>query len=398
MSRLLFDRQWTFTPGIAAHYYTPPEKKYLVDLPHDFSIGMPRDPNSRGGAHNGFFVGDVASWAVMTEDFAKPLDVVGYNYMYHRYGNDAKRYPDRLICGTETYPMAAFDTWEATEANPNVIGDFVWTALDYLGEAGIGAVRYESGEFFLGEYPWHQANCGDIDICGVKRPQSYYRDCVWGRSTEPYIAVYNPEHYGKAANITRWGWPDVKNSWTWDGFEGKPIVVDVYCMNDEVELICNGKSLGIKKAGKANKYITQFETVYEPGELTAIGYDNGRPVSRSSVRTASKPCAIRLTADKARLQAKFGELSYIKAEVIDENGYTVDNATNQLYFTVCGVGSLLAVGNSNPKSDESYIGNTRCAHNGWAMAVIRGDGHAGDIVLTVSGEGLQTAQLTIRVE
>jgi len=336
-------------------------------------------------------------WGELTCKFAEPLDVVGYNYLRHRYESDGKKYPNRLICGTETFPKEAFEYWNAVEAHPYVIGDFVWTALDYLGEAGIGHVWYNGEKAWLGDYPWHQAFCGDIDICGFKRPQSYYRDCVWGISKAPYIAVYKPQYYGKDHVISAWGWPDVVSSWTWPGFEGKPVKVDIYSADCEVELILNGKSLGRKAAGWENRYIASFELTYEPGTLEAIGYRNGEQVSHTVLKTAGAPAAIRLTPDRDKLKAQFGDLSYVTVEVLDAEGNVVHNADNELFFTVCGVGSLLAVGNGNPVSEEMYVGNRRRVHEGRAMAVVRASGEAGEILLTVSAEGLRPANLSIRV-
>jgi beta-galactosidase len=337
-------------------------------------------------------------WAVLTEKFAEPLDIVGYNYLLNRLEKDGIKYPNRVIAATETFPMEAFDGWDAVERLPHVIGDFVWTGLDYLGEAGIGHVWYNGEGTFCGGYPWNQAFCGDIDICGFKRPQSYYRDFVWGIGTVPYIAVYKPEFYGKEADISRWGWPDVVNSWSWPGFENKPVVIDVYSGGDEIELLLNNKSMGRKPAGKANKYLAKFETSYEPGSLTAVTYENGKEIYRSVLKTASKPAEIRLSADKDKLEAVWGDLSFVMVELLDKEGNMAHDAVNELYFTVSGAGSLIAVGNGNPKSDEMYVGAKRRIHEGRAMAVVRADGEIGKITLNVSAEGIPAVSVEIGVK
>ncbi|MEM2945948.1 MAG: glycoside hydrolase family 2 TIM barrel-domain containing protein [Thermoproteota archaeon] len=336
-------------------------------------------------------------WAEHSSRFAEPLDVVGYNYMLHRYESDGERFPNRVICGTESFPRMVYECWEAVEKLPYVIGDFVWTAIDYLGEAGIGRVRYEDDSSFLGQYPWHQAFCGDIDICGFKRPQSYYRDCVWGISKAPYIAVHKPENYGRKPRVSLWDWPEVVSSWTWPGYEGKPTIVDVYTTSHEVELFLNGRSLGRKPAGRANRHIASFQVVYEPGELVAVGYDKGVETSRSVLRTAGKPAGIRLKPDRSMLKAEFGDLSYVTVELVDAEGNICHNATNTVYFTVHGVGSIVAVGNSNPVSEEKYVGNQRRVHEGRAMVVVRSSGEPGEIVLTASADGVPPASITIQV-
>jgi len=302
----------------------------------------------------------------LSRTFADPLDVAGYNYMLSRYEKDHIKYPDRIICATETFPMEAFDCWDAVERLPYVIGDFVWTAIDYLGETEIGHVWYNGKKSFLGDYPWHQAFCGNIDICGFKRPQSYYRDCVWGISNAPFIAVHKPEHYGENAYISGCGWPVVVSSWTWPEYIGKPIIVDVYAINAEVELVLNGRTIDRKNAGKKNKYKASFELIYEPGELSAIGYDNGLENSRTKPKTAGSPSSLRLTPDRKSLNATFGDLSYVTVDLLDSEGNIAHDATNTIYFTVRGVGALLALGNGNPISEEMYTDNYRKVHEGKA--------------------------------
>lgn len=298
-----------------------------------------------------------------------------------------------MIFGSETYPMEALDYWDEVERLPHVIGDFVWTALDYLGEAGIGRFWYKERGGWLGAYPWHTAFCGDIDLCGFKRPQSYYRDCVWGVSKAPYIAVHRPAHYGEEPGRMMWSWPDVVSSWDWPGFAGRPAAVDVYCADDEAELFLNGRSLGRRPCGKENRYTASFDTVYEPGELIAVGYKDGAEHTRTVLRTAGAPAAIRLTPDRTAL-AGAGDLAYVTVEVVDAAGNVVHTAQPQLFFTVCGSGSLLAVGSSDPLSEEPYVGNTRRAYEGRAMAVVRAD-EEGKITLNAAADGLPAVSILL---
>lgn len=292
--------------------------------------------------------GEIDYFGKLSYEFVQPMDVVGYNYLLHRYESDGKKFPNRIICGTESFPKDIFDYWSAVEKLPYVIGDFVWAGIDYLGEAGVG-----NGWPYL--YPWSQAYCGDIDICGFKRPQSYYRDCVWGGSIKPYIVVHNPEKHGKVQNIPRWGYYNVIPSWTWPGWENKPTVVDIYSTDTEVELMLNNQSLGRKPAGKENRYTASFEVNYNPGELTAIGYRNGEETSRTVLKTAGAPSALKLTPDRNKIHAKQGDLSYVTVELVDKDGNIVPNAFNTVFFTVSGEGTLQAVGNSNPASEEMYV-------------------------------------------
>lgn len=341
---------------------------------------------------------DYDYWGELSFDYVKPLDVVGYNYLLERYKSDLDKFPDRVICGTESFPKDIFDYWSAVEDLPNVIGDFVWTSIDYMGEAGLGHVRYNGENGYLGGYPWHQAFCGDLDICGFKRPQSYYRDCVWGILKAPYIAVYKPQHYGEKAYLSLWGWTDVISSWSWDGFEDKPIVIDIYCISSEVELILNGRSLGKKSSGKANRFISTFETIYQPGELISVAYEDNVEVSRSLLRTSGNPTKLLLTPDKIELDASFGDLSFITVEIYDDNNNLVTNSIANVSFSVSGVGNLIAVGNGNPISEEMYIGNHRRLHEGRAMCVVRSNGEVGDIIVSAASEGVEPSVIKLKTK
>ena len=332
-----------------------------------------------------------------SEEFIAPLDVAGYNYLTARYEKDHQRFPERIICGTESFPAQVFDDWEAVNRLPHVIGDFVWTAMDYFGESGLGHVWYEKGKGFLGDYPWHQAFCGDMDVCGFKRPQSYYRDCVWGRAKAPYIAVFHPARNRRDAELSAWAWEDVVSSWDWPGFEGKPVELVVYSTADEVELLLNGESLGRKPAGKAQRYRAEFSLLYQPGELVAVGYCNGVEESRATLRTPGKPAALRLTADRTCLKAQAGDLSFITVELVDAQGNPVHHAEDTVLFSVCGAAGLQAVGTGNPVSEESYTGNRRNLYQGRAMAVLVSKGETGTAVLTAMAEGVPASSITVEL-
>lgn len=167
-------------------------------------------------------------------------DIAGYNYMSARYELDAKEHPNRVIVGSETYPPEIARNWSLVKKLDSVIGDFTWTGWDYIGEAGVGIPAYNWGEGGFGaRFPCQLAYCGDIDITGVRRPLSYYREIVFGLREKPYIAVQKPEHYGKKLIKTPWVLSDSLRSWTWPGFEGHPIVVEVYAPGDEVALYLN---------------------------------------------------------------------------------------------------------------------------------------------------------------
>jgi beta-galactosidase len=336
-------------------------------------------------------------WGNLTREFNEALDLVGYNYLYSRYEWDGKHFPGRVMAGTETFPYTAYDFWKETERLPYVIGDFVWTSIDYLGESGIGKVTFEEGGMPFGApYPYHLANCGDIDICGFKRPQSYYRDILWGERGTPYIAALDPQYFGKQARFSPWGWDPVEESWTFPGREGQTTRVDVYSDADEVELLVNGVSAGRKPAGDAAKNKASFEAVYQPGAIEAVSYRGGKEMGRAQLQTAGQPVQLRLVADRATLRAEFGDLAYVTVEIQDERGRRVPYADPLVNLEVSGAGDLLAVGTANPISEELYVGSQRKAWQGRLMAVVRASGQPGQITLKASVEGLPAAQIELR--
>ncbi|MCS7061794.1 MAG: glycoside hydrolase family 2 TIM barrel-domain containing protein [Anaerolineae bacterium] len=357
------------------------------------------------------------TWADTDPIFAA-LDVCGYNYQWREYRPDHARHPQRIMAGTESFPIEAYDNWMAVLQSPYVIGDFVWTALDYLGESGIGRVFFDEEDHrSLGQYPWHHAYCGDIDLAGFKRPQSYYRDVLWNNphATRLFIAVHAPAPTGKTPHITLWGWPDVRASWTWPGYEGRLFTIDVYAACEQVELQLNGRSLGVKDVRREGrptlgegkplstsqpitpelKLTATFDVPYEAGELRAIGYYGGQAIAEARLVTVGEPSAIRLTPDQSVIRASRDSLCYVTAEVTDQSGALHPNAEHSLFFTVKGAGELAAVGNGDPRSVERYRGNQRRAFQGRCLAVIRSNGQAGPIHLRAQADGLDAAEVVI---
>jgi beta-galactosidase len=328
--------------------------------------------------------------------FFAPLDVGGYNYLWKEYLSDHAQHPHRVMVGTESFPKEAFENWMSVLDNSFVAGDFVWTSLDYLGESGIGRVHFGGeNESFLGQYPWHQANCGDLDLCGFKRPQSYYRDMLWQNGDKLYIAVHYPVPEGKTPVVTLWGWPDVGASWTWPGQEGQTFTVDVYSACEKVELFLNGKSLGVQPTTRNEKFTATFEVPYAPGELKAVGYCAEQPMVECGLKTAGPATHLRLTPDRSAIQAESGDLCYVTVEIVDAEGRMHPDADTEVYFTVKGEGSLAAVGSAYPQSTERYRGNQRKTYRGRCLAVVKSNGKPGEIHLVAQADGLEGAEIIV---
>ena len=332
-------------------------------------------------------------WAARTGAFTEFLDVVGYNYLLKRYESDGEKFPNRVICGTESFPLETYDVWQAVEALPYVIGDFLWTSIDYLGEAGIGHVWRDGETGFLGEWPWHLANCGDIDICGGKRPQSFYRDAVWGIDKAPCIAVMPPDKYGRSAEISHWGWEDVELFWDFPGSEGKLAGISVYSSADEIELVLNGTSLGRAATAKCR---ADFAVPYKPGCLTAVAYKNGEEICHHTLNTADRACALTLQSDTEHFPCE-GDLAYITIEAADAHGHTASTQSASVYVGVTG-GKLLALSSPDPVSEEGYTGPERRLYKGRLTAVVQSLGQ-GDICITAEcrqNPEIASASLTIK--
>lgn len=336
-------------------------------------------------------------WGDTTAPYFAPLDVAGYNYKSVRYAHDREKFPDRVIYGSESYPRAAYQTWMDTLANPNVIGDFVWTAWDYLGEVGVG--RWEvSDQERPGNpaWPWMTAACSDIDFIGQKRPQSFYRDTFWQESRTPQIFCLPPELTGKNIARLSWGWLPVERNYTYPGCEGQALEVHVYANADEVELLQNEVSLGRRACGAAQEYQTVFQVDYQPGCLVAVAYREGRECGRSCLSTSGPTARLHLLADRPVIAADGQDLCFVTIKAVDERGLPVYLEDGSINVTVQG-GRLLALGNANPKPDRLHpFTEAACPlYHGMALAVIRSEEGGKGCLVTAQLKNLPADSLGI---
>lgn len=334
-----------------------------------------------------------------TEETFSVLDVAGINYGDSRYETDAELFPDRIIVGTETYPAHIDRNWRLVQDNPHVIGDFTWTGWDYLGEVGIGRLRHaDDPGSFEGPYPWRTAWCGDIDITGHRRPQSYYREIVFGRRTTPYIAVERPEAHGRGGMAGQWAWTDAVSSWTWEAEPGAPVRVEVYSAAEEVELVLNGVSVGRRPAGREHRFRALFELGYAPGTLVAIGYSGGVEHARATLRTAGADLGLSVRVDRENLRATAHDLAFVDIELRDGDGdgIPVPGPDRPVRVRVAGAGVLQGLGTGRPDSTEPFTADHCTTFRGRALAVVRPTA-AGRIEVTVTAEGLTPVSRTLQV-
>ena len=375
------------------------------------------------------------------------LDITGYNYnLIPSYAADHKQLPSRIMLTTESLPAKAYPLWQISQDNPFVLGDLTWTAMDYLGESGIGAWSYGTPEqarmadqimsnmmgntatidkMFLGMangvdvmaamaqgnsdpaakaamavmfhgYPWHAANCGDLDLTGYRKPQSYYRDILWNGGDRVYATVRLPEPEGKKIIAVGWAVDPTLPSWTWPDREGKDMQVEVYAGTEKVRLYLNDKLVGEMPTKEQRKAL--FTVPYAPGTLKAVGVNGDRVVATSVLQTAGDPVRLRLRADRNVLQADGEDLSFVTVEAVDAEGRLQPNAAAEVQFSASGPGTIVAVGNGDGTSKESYLGDHRSLFNGRALVVVRTSRTPGSIRLAASEPGMTAGEITIRTE
>ncbi|KQZ86100.1 glycoside hydrolase [Microbacterium sp. Root166] len=325
------------------------------------------------------------------------LDVAGMNYSESRYELDKTRFPNRIIVSTETFPTKIAANWKRIEKSPRLLGDFTWTGYDYLGEVGIGRVIYpDEYAGFEGPYPWISAWCGDLDLIGFRRPQSYYRELAYGRRSEPYIAVERPELYGRESKRGPWSWTEAISSWSWDVMEETPIRVEVYADADEVELLLEGEPLGRVSVGERMALVADFDTKYKRGILTAIAYRGGKESGRTTLASTSGSTVLALTPDRREIRDSDGDLVFLTVELTDENGLVETSADRPVTVAVQGAGVLQAFGSARPRTEERYDADVHTTYDGRALLVVRPTGE-GKIVVTATAEGLEPAHAWVNV-
>ncbi|MFT4305411.1 MAG: glycoside hydrolase family 2 TIM barrel-domain containing protein [Microbacterium sp.] len=330
-----------------------------------------------------------------TEESAAVLDVVGFNYADSRYELDAELFPHRVIVGSETFPEHIDTMWALVERLPHVIGDFTWTGWDYLGEAGIGRVDLTDEPGYqptgtAGPYPYLLAASGDIDITGVRRAPSYYREIVFGRRSEPWIAVHRPQHHGRPTERTPWSWDDVVDSWSWQVADGSPVTVDVYADADEVELRLDGEPLGVARVGAEKRFVARFETVFRPGTLEAVARRAGAVTGRAVLRTAAHELVLHAAPERDRVVTGGADLAFVPIRLMDAAGTVPCDRDVPVTVEVRGPGELAGLGTGRAATEERFDAASVTTYDGRALAVVRPTG-PGRIEVHVSAPGLTPA-------
>ena len=327
---------------------------------------------------------------VKTCDAFANMDIAGYNYGIYRYKHDLKKYPQRLILGSETFCNDAYKFRELAKQEPRLVGDFVWAGMDYLGEVMVGSWEYaDYAETFDGGPGWVSAGSGRIDLTGKPLGEALYTRVALEADNGPYIAVCPVNHTGDRHSPSAWKMTNAMPSWSWTGCEERKANVEVYARAARVELVLNGHTVGSKTL--KNDCLAKFSIPYESGTLEAVSYDAAdHEIGRCKLQSAGG--TTRLTLDAEEPTVKPGHLCYIRLRYTDENGITKPLARGSIQVQVRG-GTLVGLGSACPFNKHSYLDSETDTYYGEALAIVRmGDD---DAMTIAASDGEYSAELTV---
>ena len=330
---------------------------------------------------------------VKTRDAFANMDIAGYNYGIYRYKHDLKKYPQRLILGSETFCNDAYKFRELAKQEPRLVGDFVWAGMDYLGEVMVGSWEYaDYAETFDGGLGWVSAGSGRIDLTGKPLGEALYTRVALEADNGPYIAVCPVNHTGDRHSPSAWKMTNAMPSWSWTGCEGRKANVEVYARAARVELVLNGHTVGSKTL--KNDCLARFSIPYESGTLEAVSYDAAdHEMGRCKLQSAGG--TTRLTLDAEEPTVKPGHLCYIRLRYTDENGITKPLMRGNIQVQVRG-GTLVGLGSACPFNKHSYLDSETDTYYGEALAIVRmGDG---DAMTIAASDGEYSAELTVSAQ
>ena len=328
---------------------------------------------------------------VRTRDAFANMDIAGYNYGIYRYKRDLKKYPNRLILGSETFCNDAYRFREQAKKNPRLVGDFVWAGMDYLGEVGVGSWEYKAYATQFSGLGWTTAGSGRIDLNGRPLGEALYTRVALEQEIGPYIAVRPVMFSGEKHSPSAWKMTDAMPSWSWAGCEGKKAHIEVYARAAKVALLLNGKKVAEKQL--KNDCLAKFTIPYQSGTLEAVSYDAiDRVLGRCKLQTAGADTVLRAVPEEKK--TKPGRLCYIRIRYTDRAGELKPMERGTVNITVSG-GKLLAAGSACPFHPGSYLTPETDTYYGEALAVVEA-GESGAVEVAISdGERSDTVKIPI---
>lgn len=311
---------------------------------------------------------------VKTRDSFANMDVAGYNYGIKRYKHDLKKYPDRFILGSETFCADSGKFYELAQKNPRIIGDFVWAAWDYLGEAGIGSwVAASDKAIYDDKSGWLLAGSGRIDILGNECAEMKYTRTAF-RQEKISLAVISPRDYAIGHSPSSWKLSWAHYGYDYPGCEGMKTEAEVYSQAPTVRLFQNDKLIGTKHRGKNPDGLYSFKIKYEPGTLKAVAYDKqNNEVGSAILMSCEKDTYFRLLPEERKVKLPDG-LAYIRLWFTDQNGVPKRLVNEEIEVVEVTNGTLLGLGNACPYYKGSYLDNKTTAYYGKALAIVRPNG------------------------
>ncbi len=309
--------------------------------------------------------------------YADALDVDGYNYQEFRYVPDHLKYPKRIFYGSEN--GMSLDAWNAVTDNNFVMGQFLWTGFEYLGEAG--------------QFPTRHSTSGIIDLAGNKKPEFYFRQSLW--SDKPMVFIGTTDRLIDNGPTSLWAHKRVDPVWNWK--QDQPISVNVFTNCDEAELFLNSKSLGIKKMSDFKNRTITWEVPFQSGTLKAIARTSGKALASYELKTTGVPTQIIAKSDVESLKGDKQDLAHVYVTLCDEVGNTVYSAENKITCDVTGPVRILGMEDSNPRNIEDYKDNSQNAYHGKLLIYLQSLDKPGRAVVKLSSPGLKGTSIEIEI-
>lgn len=421
---------WSIGNEIAQRADIPRGKEIALELNHAANSHDHTRPTTL--AVNSFWDRPQFKWETDSYRAFENVEVGGYNYEWRHYETDHDSFPDRIMYGSESYPKEMAQNWNLVDKHPYIIGDFVWTAIDYLGEAGLGHALERSDNRWIQflSWPWFNAWCGDLDLIGDKKPQSFYRDVLWSR-TPIAMAVRPAVVDGEREDVNGWGWTAEENHWNWykqaystkeylpvdirpenyqttnvignirhnvNGHRSDSLRVNVYSRAPMVQLLINDSIVG-ERATDAETYTATFTVAYEPGTLKAqtVPQTKKEIVETVEFTTALRPARIVLKADRTSISSSHNDLSYIEVCIEDEEGHLCPTVEVPVEITFSGKAKVIA-GTGHPYDMHSFRSLHPTTFRGKALIIVQPQDEEGSVNLAVRAKGLKEAQLTIEMK
>lgn len=302
------------------------------------------------------------------------LDIVGYNYQEYRYPDDHKQYPKRIIYGSEN--GKSYDAWAAVENNEYIAAQYLWTGIDFIGEARAWPIR--------------GSGAGLVDLAGFPKAEYYYRKSMW--TSEPMVYLATSKISSEPRRRQGGGWAEPH----WNYTAGDSVNIVCFTNTAEAELFMNGKSLGRKKQSESSNKVIVWKTVYQPGELSVKGYHDGKKVAYA-IETAEVASRLKAVTDRPTLVASTHAVAHITIDVTDATGITVPAAANEVTISIDGPGKLIGLESGDLTSHEDYKASKRKVYKGKLLAYIQGV-KLGLVKITISSPGLKSSTIEITVK